>query len=284
MKQLSLTQLVEAVEDLKPLPAIATRVIQLTEDIDSDISDIADAISSDQAITARLLRLSNSPFYGFARRTTTVREAVVRLGLAAIRSQVLIIASGDLLRRKLGGYSLEGLGLWRHSLAAAVCSRKLAARARSPLGEEFFTAGLLHDVGKVILHQHVRSAYEEILEAVSTSKAAWNEAESAVLGFDHALVGEQVALKWNLPQVLVEAIRHHHDPEQADSDGRLHACAVHIADAVCLMMGVGVGGDGLRYRLSTGALAALGLEGSDIQSLVADMVPALRDLESYLDI
>lgn len=281
MSRIGLAQVVEAVNDLPSLPQIIDRVVGLVDNPNSTAQDINDIITRDQSLTAKVLRLANSAHYGYPRRISTVTEATVLLGFSTVKSMVMAASVSDLMAREMPGYALAPGELWRHSQGAAITSRFIARRLGFGFIEVAYTAALLHDIGKVILNHHLEQSYREVVELIKGNRMSFAEAEKEVLGFDHAEVGSRVAEKWNLPPELVEAIACHHKPEEAVQTCRLTAI-VHTADALCMMLGVGLGLDGLDYRLSEPALKELGLDLSEVENLISLVGDNLADESSFL--
>ena len=276
MEKVSLENILEAVNDIPALPQVVIRVMQLAEDPDSTAQDIHKVLDQDQAMNARVLRLANSAYYGFARRIATVTDAVVLLGFKTIRGIVLAAAVSDLLQKKYEGYALEEGELWRHSQACAIAARLIARRCRLSNLDVAYTAGLLHDIGKVILNRYMKEAYHEVVDLVTSQEIPFMNAEDQILGFNHAVVGARLAERWSLPPLLVEAIEKHHQPGQASEDQKLTAI-IHLADAVCLSMGIGIGVDGLLYPVYPETLALLGVSEADLEAIVSDMTDLLSD-------
>jgi len=276
MARLSLESIVEAVNDLPALPTVVTRVMQLTDDPNSTAQDINNVLNQDQAITARVLRLANSAFYGYTRRINTVTDAVVFMGFKTIRSIVIAASVSDILNQEIAGYALEYGELWKHSQCTAMAARLIARKAKLPTLDLAYTAGLLHDIGKVILNRTMKEAYFEVVERVSEGEIPFNQVENEILGFNHAEVGSRVAGKWNLPDQLVEAIAYHHDPDQATINPKLTAI-VHLADAICVAMGIGIGVDGMLYPMSGKALELLGFDESAIEAIINELSDVLAD-------
>ena len=276
MEKVSLENILEAVNDVPALPQIVLRVMQLTEDPESTAQDIHKILDQDQAMTARVLRLANSAYYGFARRIATVSDAVVLLGFKTIRGIVLAAAVSDLLQKKYEGYALEEGELWRHSQACAIAARLIARHCRFTNLDLAYTAGLLHDIGKVILNRYMKEAYHEVVELVTSQEIPFMDAEDRILGFNHAMVGARLAERWSLPAQLVESIEKHHQPGHASEDQKLTAI-VHLADAVCLSMGIGLGVDGLLYPVYPESLALLGASEADLEAIISDMTDFLSD-------
>lgn len=276
MGRISLEGIVQAVNDLPALPQVVLKVMELTEDPNSTAQDINNVLSQDQGMTARVLKLANSAFYGFPRRISTVTDAIVLLGFRTIRSIVLAASVNDILMQEMEGYALERGELWKHSQCSAMAARLIARRVKYSGLDVAYTAALLHDIGKVILNQYMQEAYQEVLDKVTADNIPFMQAEDIILGFNHGQVGAQVAEKWNLPLELVEAISLHHQPDLAQENQRLTAI-VHIADAICVAMGIGVGLDGLLYPISPAAMQILDLDQNDIDSIISELVDICSD-------
>lgn len=266
-----LQQLVQTIRDLPALPEVVVRVMRMAEDPRSDAQGIARVIATDQAMAARVLKLANSAFYGLPRRVGTLSEAVVILGFRTIKNLAIAASTFELLNREIAGYWLQRGELWRHSLACAIGAQLIARRARLPVSEEAFVAGLLHDIGKVAIDLFVRAQFDQIMERALQDRIPFVEAEQAVLGFNHAMAGGLIAEKWNLPPLLVSVIKYHHQPSSApDRDPMISV--VHLADLLSITMGIGIGGDGLYYTLEDGTLAMFDLSQADIDELCEEIV------------
>jgi putative nucleotidyltransferase with HDIG domain len=269
-----------AFETLKPFPAHVVEAMQLLDDLSTSAEEVASALGRDPVLAARVLRLANSALYLRARRVATLREAVVLVGFAAVRSLLVGAVAYDAFRPGAPGYGLDRVQLWQHSLAVATVARQLAG-SRERDAEAAFVAGLLHDIGKLALSSALQEQYPAVLEAVA-SGMDFVEAEQAVLGCDHAQVGAEAARRWNLPDPLITAIAYHHRPDEPEDPGL--ADAVHVADALCLMLGVGVGTDQLLHRCSEGALRRLGLSADEIPLLLVGLADLLAEVASLASV
>ena len=232
-----LDALVRQVRDLPALPDAALRVMKLSEDPRAGAADIARALSTDQALTARILKLANSAFYGASRRVSTVTEAVVMLGMRTVRNMTVAIGCQPFLEKPLDGYALPAGDLWKHSLCCGFAAQALAKRSGYRAAEEAFVAGLLHDIGKVVLNLYLTKLFATVVGRAETQHMAFMDAERSVLGFDHAQAGARVLEKWNLPPVLVSAVRGHHAPLSELPVPAPLTALVHVADVVCLLLG-----------------------------------------------
>ena len=280
MGKISLESIVEAVNDLPALPQVVVQVIKLTEDPDSTAQDINYVLNQDQAITAKVLKMANSAFYGFPRRIGSVTDAIIMLGFRTLRSIVMAASVSDILNKEIEGYALEYGELWRHSQCTAMAARLIARKSKFAFLDLAYTAALLHDIGKVILNNIMKETYREVVTLVSEDNISFIEAENKILGFNHAEVGARVAEKWNLPPETVEAIQLHHSPEVAQVNPRLTAI-VHLADAICVSMGIGMGIDGILYPISGGAMQLLDLDETEIEHVISELIDVFADQQIF---
>lgn len=280
MKKITPQELARKVEELPALPAVACKVMELVEDPRTSAQDVEAVLKKDQSLTAQVLRLANSAFYGIPRRITTVAEATVFLGFKTLKSAVLTASLSGMLQRKLSGYVLERGELWKHSLSVAFSAQTLAKKTRFPRPEVAYTAGLLHDIGKLILDTYLKASYREVLERVDRTGSTFLEAEEEILGFNHAAVGAQLTEHWGFPSSLVETIGFHHQPDLATKDPSLCAI-VHLADWLSVTLGIGMGVDGFLYRVSPEALAVLSLEKGSLEELILELYQILSDPDLF---
>jgi putative nucleotidyltransferase with HDIG domain len=254
------------IRQLAPLPALVMEALALLEDEGVDLGLLEHKVSQDQALAARILKIANSPFYGFPASVGSLREACVVLGLSSLRNIVVAAA----VMGRFGANSPNGFprpSLWQHAVGTGICARVLGQRARldPDLG---FTCGLLHDVGKLALDTYFAEHYGRVLAHREANGCLLREAELEVLGFDHALVGARVASRWRLPEAIVAGIGGHHDPVGAASP---YASLVHLADIVCRALEIGNGGDDLIPPLAEPALLRLGLGLEQVRDSLEEM-------------
>ena len=230
------------VNDLPTLPIVANTVVQITQNPNTSALDVGRAISQDQALATKVLRIANSAYYGFPRKITTITHAIVILGFAHIRNIVLTASIFDVFQSMKGSTGFDQKGLWEHSLACAVTSKLIAKNVGVTNLEEIFICGMLHDFGKLILDSYLKEDFTRVVTLAQEKNMLLRDAEQEILNLDHAIVGAFVADRWNLAPSLIKAIRYHHTPPDADDSMRI-AAIVHIADAICRAMGLGNGGD-----------------------------------------
>jgi putative nucleotidyltransferase with HDIG domain len=270
------------VRNVPSMPSVVIKLRQYLSDPDVSFDELAKVIEYDPGLTANLLQLANSAYFGWSGKIKTVKDAISRLGTNRIFQMVLCMSVAPLVRKPVKGYDMESNGLWKHSIAVAICADQLARILRIPNSEEAFTAGLLHDMGKILLGTFVEVDDQPIKDLVKTESLSFNEAERRVLGIDHAEAAAELLQYWKLPENVVAAARWHHSPEEADEKFRSIVDLVHVADIFCIRMGWGIGTDGPLYCLNEEAEERLGID-SSVENEVTDKVgAAIDDLKSIL--
>jgi putative nucleotidyltransferase with HDIG domain len=267
--RLSLDTLVRQIGSLPTLPTVLQRVIELVNNPKTSAIQLARIILDDQALTARLLRLVNSPFYGFPRRISTVTEAVTILGFHAVRNLLVTASVVDLLQGEETA-EFSPTRLWEHSIGTAVGAGLLARFSRSEDREEAFVAGLLHDVGKLVVYQVYPTEFMRALATARRDDLPLTVAEQRVLGFAHDQVGRLLTEHWKLPIRLSEAIACHHRPDLAQT-ARKEAAVVHVADIFSRALVLGSGGDDAVPPACEAAWTRLGLSDDVLDSLMVEL-------------
>lgn len=274
----SAEDILDRVKAISPLPGTVTRLITVLNDPASTIDQIIEVIRYDEAITTQMLKVCNSAYFGLSRQVHSLHDAVRYLGTAKVLQLLMAIHGNSLLMKGQHGYGLEPGVLWRHSVAVSLASAALGQRVGLDNVALASTAGLLHDVGKVVLNEYVAEEFSEIVRILTEEKSSFIEAERQVLGFSHDEIGARVAEKWKLPETIVRCIRYHHNPSDlAVPDGLVDV--IHLADCVCLLMGIGLGTDELRYRADPEVIRRLKLREADLELTGARVVDDLQNLE-----
>ena len=266
-----LRQVTEKVIGLPSLPTVVTRLINLVGDPATSARDISQLISTDQALTVKILKVANSAFFGFPRKIATVQLAIVVLGFETVKNLGLSVA---VLKRFHAGKAhplFDRQQFWEHSIGCGVAARMLARKRNRKLEGEAFVAGVLHDIGKLILIEYFPDEFGESLELARDELLTISEAEIKIIGVTHAEIGGWLAEKWNLPESLVQAITHHHKPMNAEEPGEI-LMITHAANARTRHNHVGQAGDSLGASLSP-QVSALFKGGRDIsdEDLLAEL-------------
>jgi HD-like signal output (HDOD) protein len=245
---------------------VVAEIEAVLDDPDATLANLGAVIEKDPDLTARLLRLGNSSFFGFPNRLETVSEAISLIGIQQVRD--LILASSVV--KIFAGLSADLVSMesfWKHSLACGLGARCLAIVRQMPKAERFFVAGLLHDLGRLVLFSRAPAEAKEVFAVYQSQRMLLREAEKEVLGFDHAQIGEALMLSWQYPANLVQTVAHHHDPMAAGAY-QLESSLVHLADYLAHAMQMGNSGERFVPHLSLRAWERLGLSTSVLGSVM----------------
>jgi len=258
-----------SLRDLPPMPQVAQKARQVLSNPNASYADLARVIETDQGIVTRVLKMANSPFYGLSGNVSTVHHASAVLGSKALMDLLNLACSSEILGKTLPGYDLSAGDLWKHSLAVARASQVLAGRVQPALEQDAFSAGLIHDVGKLILDPYIDERKAEFQSFVMLQNETFLSAEKRILGFDHAELGAEVCEKWQIPRHIALALRFHHDPAPSNRDTLSYI--VHAADAIAIMSGIGAGLDGLLYSIHGDAMDFLRMTDEGVTEVMADV-------------
>jgi len=271
-----LEHVLKRIQALPPLPTSAMRVIALTKNPATSARELENVIGQDPALAAGMLRQANSAYYGYARRISSLQEAIVVLGFQATQGLAMASAVAPFLKTQLVGYEIEQDGLWKHSMLTAMAAKNLCKKLKLPYGDVAFTAGLLHDIGKLVISIYVQEVGAYLLEKVTVAKLSYVELEEKIIGFNHATVGGFMAKGWNFPEDLVESISCHHAPSSAQNHAEL-ASVIHVANGLASLLGIGGGVDSFLNPIQQEALDRLSLKESDLELIMADLGEFLLD-------
>lgn len=224
----TIDEIIKRVHDLPSLPAVVAELLATVEQDDVDLHALAHKITLDQSLTAKTLRLANSSFYGMPSQVTTIQQAIAVLGFHSIRT--LVTACSVTTAFGPGpGIHFDFEPFWRHAVGTAVCARVLARHARlSP--ETAFTAGLLHDLGTLVLATRYPAEYDAVEAYRRQHDCLPGPAQQAIFGYDHGRVGSALAAHWKFPRQIQEAVAGHHQPEAGDTVSL--ALLIQVADVL----------------------------------------------------
>jgi len=233
----SLQQLVAETSSICSPPLIYQKLNNVIEDPRSSVKDIVQIISEDQGLTARILKLANSPLYGL-REVESISRAVTMIGTRELRDLALAVSTME----AFPGIPAELLDMkkyWQHSIACGIIARNLAIYLREFSTERFFVAGILHDLGQLVICAMLPETVKELLKDCASRNLAYPLAERSRLGFDHAELGAALLISWKIPQNIVEPVAYHHAPQKADKFQR-EAAIIHLADIISQSLGHGI--------------------------------------------
>ena len=261
---------VKRIKNLPTIPGIVRKISRMVENPDTSPADVARLISQDQVISAKVLRMANSAFFGMSRKISSITQALIILGFDVVKGLVLTSSVLDMMKKSMAG-------LWEHSIGCAAAAGVVAGRLGREDTEEVLLAGLLHDLGKVVLNLQLPEETARIMTTAEQRGVSFYEAEREVLDFNHGDVGRWLAEHWNLPENLAEPMNYHHQPERA-RHAPDQTAIVHLANIIIRARGFGFSGDRLVPALSRGAWDRLDLRPEDFEGILEELEPKLVHL------
>jgi len=267
----SIEDIERSIETIQPIPQVALKILRLIDEEEYDIKVLTEEIRKDQVISARTLKLCNSVIFAGSNKIESLDHALVYIGLQMLVKLVISASVDNYFSHSGSGYSLCKGGLFHHAIGTAIISEKLAALTGRVKPGLAYTAGLLHDIGKVVLDQYVSSAYPLFYRKLSDEDSSFADTEKTILGIDHTEIGSNLARKWSFPQSLIDVIRYHHQPEDAAQNLEL-AHTVYLADLLMSRFNTGLELERLDTGLLSSRLATLGLSVERFPDIV-DLIP-----------
>ncbi len=269
------------VKSFPGIPGAAAKLLTLLDDPDTDVSLIENTVKYDPGLTANILKLTNSAYFGFPSKIGSIKQATLLLGPKRMIQLVVTSCVNAILQKPVPGYGLPGGELLRHSIAVSVAAEGLVKELDLQAADMIFTAALLHDIGKLVLGGFLDKELAEI-EAAAGGDVSFEKAERKVLGTDHAAVGAQILEGWSFPDEIVDAVRWHHDPPEDANRSSPMIDAVHVANVLCLMIGIGVGVEGLQYEPSDAATERLGVKPIHLEMVASRTLQWMAELSDVL--
>lgn len=280
MNPISLAQIIDSVQDLPSLPAIVMELLNHVDNENLDMQELTHKVSLDLALTAKTLRYANSPYYGAMIKVTTVQQAISLLGLNTVKQIVITAAlSGCFPENNCKGFNHKDF--WRHSNAVAIAAKILAKRLNLNT-DVAFTAGLLHDIGALVLATKYTGAYEAVLLQRLEQAGTQFETEKQLLEIDHAAIGEALAVQWNFSDTMIKAIAGHHQPDKPGL-GFL-ATIIHVADGIAHALGVTTTPDLVPPEVSGQSWESLGLDEESFSQILAEAAAAFQKLQQDIEV
>lgn len=274
---------IKEIKNLKPIPAVVTSLLEIIDDPNASMNEITKIIQYDPAITADLLRTANSAYFGLKHPAETIQEAAMMLGTDHVVDLVMLKVSAQVAKGTQKGYDLHEGALWKYSVSSALIAKQVAVQLDLPNKNSIFTAALLKDIGKTVLDKFIQDAFEKISNLVMNENFSFMEAEKQIIGVDHAELGAMIAKMWKFSPRMVGIIRNHHlSSETMVRDKDL--AVVYLSDCICMMMGMGVGADGLAYRFHPQAMDHIGISAEDTLKIIADFACRMDEVEMLLKV
>ena len=274
-------KIASAIKSFPGMPGTAVKLLALIDDSAMRVSQIEEILRHDPGLTANVLRIANSAYFGIPSKVGSIRQAVILLGLKRLIQMVIAACVSAIMDKSVPGYDLPPGELWRHSIAASVAAEGLVKELKVEAAEEIFTAALLHDVGKLVLGDFVKEEFKQIETAVSQG-ISFEMAEKIVLGTNHADVGARILTKWLLPPEIVNAVQFHHAPEESERISSM-LDIVHVANFISMMIGIGIGRDGLQHEPSAEVTERLGLKPGHLEKVASQTTQWVKEFTEVLN-
>lgn len=271
-------RILHRIDYLPPFPVTIARALTLLRDPDVTTDEITDVIKFDQSIATNLLRLCNSSYVGLRRQLSSVREAVVFLGLSHLRKMLIMTGTRPYFESRRPGYEARTGELWSHALAVSIISARIEGYIRGADSDSVFIAALLHDVGKLVLSEFVEEEYERITDVMQSEGVSFLEAERKTIGSDHAEIGGRILDLWRFPVEVVQAVSRHHTQVE-ESDTALDNI-VRLSDMIAIIMGYGTSVDGLAYRGCAEICLHYGIRREMLDSITESAFDEMKQVES----
>ena len=256
----------ESIKRIPPMNQVIDKARRIIENPASSLDELATIVEKDQALAINVLKIANSAYYRRLTAVPSIKEAVVVLGVDTLDELITIACVSPHLQKRLKGYDIQADAVWWHSLASASGARIIARMTDSSFENEAFTAGLIHDVGKLVLDPYVYERMDSFIEHMSDDQVTFYDAEKLVLGFDHAEIAEKICIKWNIPKEITTAIKYHHNPWESGSNELSYI--VHASDQIAAWAELGA--EDLLLDLSDQLSEKLGLKTDDIEQVMVE--------------
>jgi len=282
MKPDHIEKIVDSIDRLPTLPVIYTRLSDLLAQSDSTVRTIAEVISEDPTIAAKILKIVNSAFYGFPKKIGNLQRAVVILGLNEIKSMVLATSILKTFTQLDSDCAFDMKSYWEHSVGCAVSAKILAEAAYLKNPEDVFTGGLLHDIGKLIHALYLPQEFSRVIAEVEHTGIPMIESEQGVFGFAHTHTGRILAEKWHFPEETVNMVAQHHVEGDSPNLSK-EVAAVHLGNTLCIAFGLGSAGEKVVPIVNQKAWEILGLQLSDLESISGRIHKSFREASVILE-
>jgi HD-like signal output (HDOD) protein len=248
IRMATVDKILQKVKALHPIPSIIHKILALTKDPDCSMDELVNLVGYDPAVTANLLRICNSVYLGLPVKVDSIQQAVALIGFRKVFDIVMAQAFSGNIMAAQKGYKLDKGDLWQQSVATAMVARSLAERRDLYALPAIYTAALLKDIGKVVLHEYLDNQWDEIQQYLDSGRYSFLDAERERLGIDHAMLGGIIAKEWNFSGHMVYMIENHHlnNPEARNDPA---TATLYLADMVAMMVGTCTGVDRLAYHV-----------------------------------
>lgn len=276
-------QIIFTFKDLPPMPEVVQKVREVMADPKLGFKDVGNVLETDPAFAAGILKLANSAYYGMSGMVTSIQQAAVVLGYKTLGQLVTVMGGLKLLGKSLKGYKMKSGVLWKHSLAVAYGAKKIANQISLPLENDAFSAGLVHDAGKIVLDPYVLERRDLFEVSTADENVSFFDAEKQIFGFSHADITYELCKKWNFPETQTIAVGYHHEPTQSDDDTLSYI--LHLADHVAVKAGFAIDQENEnQIGIDKQILDKLDITEADVDALVDEITDTVEKISSEMNV
>jgi len=280
MDQANLKEIISNIRSFPSMPATGAKMLTMLQDPETSVNEIENVLRHDPGLTGNVLKLANSAYFGIPSKVSSVRQAVLLLGLKKLIQLVIASCVNAVMDKPVPGYDLPPGDLWRHSIAVSIAAEALVKDKKYIDANDIFTPALLHDIGKLILGHFVKDELDDI-EKIAGQGTPYVMAENMVLGTDHAEVGAQILTQWSFPSDVIAAVRWHHDPEFVEQ-ANAPIDIVYLSNLLCRTNGNGNEDGGPSYDLSPTVVERLGIDIRQIDTIAGNVAEWVDELAEAL--
>ncbi|MGD9013148.1 MAG: HDOD domain-containing protein [Desulfobacterales bacterium] len=280
MRDTKLNEILTRVKSFPSMPGVGAKLLILLEEPKSSVSEIEETLRFDPGLTANVLKLANSAYFGIPSKIGSLKQAVILLGLKRLVQLVVASCVSAIMDKSVPGYDLPSGNLWRHSIAVSIAAEALVEDKENVGVEDVFTPALLHDIGKIVLGSFVREEMEAI-QSIAAKGIPFVVAENMVLGTDHAAIGARILAHWNLPADVINAVRWHHEPDSPDASN-IQMDVVYLANVLCQTPDTSGPAAGHAVELSPAVIDRLGIQIDQFSSISEKVAHWVDELSSAL--
>jgi len=280
MKDTKLNEILARVKSFPTMPGAGAKMLALLEEPDTAVSEIEEILRYDPGLTANVLKLANSAYFGVPSKIGSLKQAVILLGLKRLIQLVVASCVSAVMDKSVAGYELPPGDLWRHSVAVSIAAEALVKRKKRARSGDVFTPALLHDVGKLVLGTFVKEELEAI-QSIAAKGVPFVIAENMILGTDHAEIGARILAHWNLPSDVINAVRWHHDPDSPDA-ANIQMDVVYLANLLCQTPDASGQAGGHAVELSPAVIDRLGIQIDQFEAIAAKVACWVDELSGAL--
>jgi putative nucleotidyltransferase with HDIG domain len=270
------------IKQLPTLPVMMTRILKCVENANSSASDVGDIVSNDPSISSKILRFANSAFYGRSSQVDTIQEAIVIIGFNTVKQLALATSMFESFSGVKSQRTFDRLEFWKHSMGTAMATSMLFGKASKSETDRIYTAGLLHDIGKLVMDIYFHKDYIAAVEKAACESLFISQAERYVFKSDHGEIGAWLAERWHFPDSLKVPMQFHHNVDEADIDHKRTTMMIHVADFVSRSAEVGLCNSQKPPVLEEELLSLVNLKSSDILKAIKKMKKKEDEIDAFL--